>query len=567
MRLKRWAALLTALVLCFGSAALGEAFTKAQMYQTAIDYLSTLEAEDVEIAALYFDNAGNYGEAKRFVMYCQAVLEILGAGEDSSLLSTAAVRLRRVNVDSFNEELEQYGLPAIDDLQIYIRARRLENEGKRAEALALYEQITILDALSRQVDLDLEAQEAQYKKAMALYEEGRYIDAAKIFRTLDWDDSALMYDRCMEHHTHEWTDATCTAPMVCQECGATEGKPLGHDWLDATYERPMVCTRCGETRGEPLPPPVETEEAEEVQLEGTAAEPFLYVENGDGTVTITVYQGTDTAVTVPATLYGLRVTAIGDGAFSNQGGLVSVLIPEGVTAIGSGAFNNCVGLVSVVLPESITRVGANAFDRNTQLSVTVVEDSYAEVCCRRLGLKTARVASSLNTDQREIWLIFRELMYITGRKATPVYAGPGTNYSQGRVMSSNGKVTLKASIDMEDSFELAGVEGSWMLIRYDITSGAANGTKRVGYIRTSDASYNGGPGLAFMYRAATLRKAASCYDDPEMTNNITHFSLKAGASVILLAWYETASGTKMAYIETTIEGKRYRTFIRAESLE
>ena len=52
-------------------------------------------------------------------------------------------------------------------------------------------------------------------------------------------------------HTHEWTDATCTAPKTCT-CGETEGAALGHDWTDATCTAPKTCKTCEATEGEAL---------------------------------------------------------------------------------------------------------------------------------------------------------------------------------------------------------------------------------------------------------------------------------------------------------------------------
>ncbi|MCR5688964.1 MAG: hypothetical protein K6G71_01825 [Clostridiales bacterium] len=53
-------------------------------------------------------------------------------------------------------------------------------------------------------------------------------------------------------HEHIWTEATCTTPKTCTECGATEGEPLGHEWKDATCTEPKTCARCNATEGEPL---------------------------------------------------------------------------------------------------------------------------------------------------------------------------------------------------------------------------------------------------------------------------------------------------------------------------
>ena len=53
-------------------------------------------------------------------------------------------------------------------------------------------------------------------------------------------------------HTHNFSEATCTEPMTCAECGATEGEPLGHTFAEATCDKAKTCTVCGATEGEPL---------------------------------------------------------------------------------------------------------------------------------------------------------------------------------------------------------------------------------------------------------------------------------------------------------------------------
>lgn len=53
-------------------------------------------------------------------------------------------------------------------------------------------------------------------------------------------------------HTHEWLDASCTTPKTCNECGETEGEPLGHSWNEATCTSPKTCSRCNATEGEAL---------------------------------------------------------------------------------------------------------------------------------------------------------------------------------------------------------------------------------------------------------------------------------------------------------------------------
>ena len=55
---------------------------------------------------------------------------------------------------------------------------------------------------------------------------------------------------------HDWKDATCTEPKVCEKCGETEGDALGHSWgewevsVEATPTSDgmeiRTCTLCGE---------------------------------------------------------------------------------------------------------------------------------------------------------------------------------------------------------------------------------------------------------------------------------------------------------------------------------
>ena len=55
------------------------------------------------------------------------------------------------------------------------------------------------------------------------------------------------------------------------------------------------------------------------------------------------------------------VTSIGNGAFRDCSGLISVTIPNSVTEIGSWAFASCVNLTKVIIPESVTKIADYAF--------------------------------------------------------------------------------------------------------------------------------------------------------------------------------------------------------------
>lgn len=71
---------------------------------------------------------------------------------------------------------------------------------------------------------------------------------------------------------HNWTDATCTTPRTCLDCGKTEGEPLGHDYIPATCTTPKKCVVCGFEEGIPL---------EHTWSKATCTEPVYCLECGE----------------------------------------------------------------------------------------------------------------------------------------------------------------------------------------------------------------------------------------------------------------------------------------------
>ena len=81
-----------------------------------------------------------------------------------------------------------------------------------------------------------------------------------------------------------------------------------------------------------------------------------------GNATITGYTGTDTAITVPSTIDGYPVVAIGSMAFYERTSLTSVTIPDSVTSIGERAFYGCMNLTSArFLGNAPSTTGADLF--------------------------------------------------------------------------------------------------------------------------------------------------------------------------------------------------------------
>lgn len=120
------------------------------------------------------------------------------------------------------------------------------------------------------------------------------------------------------------------------------------------------------------------------KAETTTADPYdgLSVSNG----VIGKYSGSGGAVTVPSSLNGQSVTAIGASAFAGSD-VTSVSISQGVTKIGQMSFSDCDKLTSVSIPSTVTDIGDCAFDGCSALksvtipqTVTNIGDSAFDGC-------------------------------------------------------------------------------------------------------------------------------------------------------------------------------------------
>ena len=90
---------------------------------------------------------------------------------------------------------------------------------------------------------------------------------------------------------------------------------------------------------------------------------LAYTPNADNeTCTVTgMGSCTDTLLNIPATLDGLRVTAIGKQAFKDCSQLIEVILPDTVIRIEDFAFFMCEKLESIALSQSLESIGESAF--------------------------------------------------------------------------------------------------------------------------------------------------------------------------------------------------------------
>ena len=115
---------------------------------------------------------------------------------------------------------------------------------------------------------------------------------------------------------------------------------------------------------------------------GGTSEPVViweYKVEDDGNATITSYKGTASAVAVPSTIDGYKVTKIGSSAFENNKNLYSVTMPNSVTEIGNYAFERCKNLSNLKLPSNITTLGIYVFKGCDALNNVSIPDSVTSI--------------------------------------------------------------------------------------------------------------------------------------------------------------------------------------------
>jgi hypothetical protein len=132
---------------------------------------------------------------------------------------------------------------------------------------------------------------------------------------------------------------------------------------------------------EALTPDIETDSTQV----GTGDELVFSYRLESGKAIVTGYKGSSTLVTIPATLDGYPVVAIGERAFEGQR-IAAVILPEGLEAIGWFAFYGCEKLIDVSIPESVTSIGYAVFDGCEGVSIICPIGSYAEQYATSYGL-------------------------------------------------------------------------------------------------------------------------------------------------------------------------------------
>ncbi|MBO5302701.1 MAG: leucine-rich repeat domain-containing protein [Lachnospiraceae bacterium] len=112
-------------------------------------------------------------------------------------------------------------------------------------------------------------------------------------------------------------------------------------------------------------------------IDGEKSTDFSYTVLDNNTVEITGLEDLSERanVIIPAKIEGKTVTGIGEGAFTESDGLVSIGIPDTVTYIKNNAFSYCEGLEKVIYDGTISRWEAISIVGNNEYL------NYVKICC------------------------------------------------------------------------------------------------------------------------------------------------------------------------------------------
>ena len=127
------------------------------------------------------------------------------------------------------------------------------------------------------------------------------------------------------------------------------------------------------------------------KTETIGTDTFHYIINADNTAEIVGCETTSTAITIPLTLGGVKVTKIGDSGFKNCTTITGVTITDYITEIGPRAFYGCTAIEDVTIPTTVVSVGDYAFYGCTKLETVTISEglksigNYVFYNCSSLG--------------------------------------------------------------------------------------------------------------------------------------------------------------------------------------
>ena len=125
----------------------------------------------------------------------------------------------------------------------------------------------------------------------------------------------------------------------------------------------------------------------------------------DDLATITAYNGSEKEITIPDSLGGYKVIAIGEEAFGDNISIETVVMPDSIETVESKAFYNCSSLTSVTLSDHLSSIGRSAFEKSKIKSLSIPDSvsfigAYAFADCT--GLRNLTLGNGI-TEWETDW--------------------------------------------------------------------------------------------------------------------------------------------------------------------
>lgn len=113
---------------------------------------------------------------------------------------------------------------------------------------------------------------------------------------------------------------------------------------------------------------------ETIRGDVNADTPWFILIDGKLHFTEALYDGPP-ELTVPETIGGKPVTALGEYCFAWNETITTVILPDTLESIGSNAFAGCTALRGIFIPEGVTYIGTDAFAGCTALEAICIPSS------------------------------------------------------------------------------------------------------------------------------------------------------------------------------------------------
>ena len=188
----------------------------------------------------------------------------------------------------------------------------------------------------------------------------------------------------------------------------------------------------------------------------------------DGTAEIAKYSGTADNLVLPSSLDGVKVTAVGETAFSNNRTIKNLTIPNTVTKIGhlafsfcemesvsipssvkvldDGAFYYCKQIKTLTIPNSVEYIGGGAFEGLSNIKTVTIPDSVKYIGSQAFSLcyslESATVPSTVDYVGSDV---FMSTNYYKSLPDGPLYFGRSLTGYKGTV-AENSTITVKDGI-------------------------------------------------------------------------------------------------------------------------